>query len=466
MNLLSPQEFVLQARQFATKLFRIRESARLTRSLHAVSRVVAIVWAVVQWIPLSPLGAIAVIALYFGTHFKHTDRVLLGIELAGLGLMVVSILAVLATALCLRLRRECPPSGPLRFETDVAFRTGYRLGLAARNPLVRVEIAWQHPLSAQVEMVSERDSIHEVVTARQRGAAAQLTRRFVVSDVFGLARVRFRRRMAVDVTIKPQCGRANARQLLQQQASGEQLSHPDGKPEGDLIEMRRYAAGDALKLVLWKVYARSGQLLVRQPERTIAVTRKTTLYVVSAAGDEAVAGVCRVALEAGVAGSGLLLGTDLDEPPAGELTAAIDQLIRSSAAKPRGGRGLAKTLAAGAQRGCGSCVLFVPPKPGPWLDRVAGTLASYRCQRRAIVGIDRLEASDRQGAWSHWLVEGLHASDWTVAQLHETCRRLTAAGVEVFVVERATGNQHRAVDLRLNQTTNKNLVASGVASCR
>jgi hypothetical protein len=412
------------------------------------------------------LGAIAAVALYCGIQFECTDRVLLGIELAGLGLMFLSILAVLATAVCLRLRRESPPTAPVRFETDFAFRTGYSLGRAARNPLVRVEIAWQRPLSAHVEMVLEKDGINEVVTARQRGAATQLTRRFVVSDVFGLARVSFRRRMTVDLTIKPQCGRANARQLLQQQASGEQLPHPDGKPEGDLIEMRRYVAGDALKLVLWKVYARSGQLLVRQPERTLAVTRKALLHIVSAAGDEPAAGICRAALEGSPVGSGLLFGTDLDEPPTTDATDAIDQLIRSAAARPQGGLGLAKTLAAGAQRGCGACVLFVPPKPGPWLDRVAGALASYRGQRKAIVGVDRLVASDQQGLWADWLVEGQHAADWTVAQLHETCRRLTDAGVEVFVVERATGNQQRAVDLRLPQTTNKNLATRGALSCR
>src|SRR4029077_19754465 len=96
-----------------------------------------------------------------------------------------------------------------------------------------------------------------------RALAAEVVRSIRVSDVFGMARVIFRRRMVMDVRIEWHCGAVKPQQLFSQTNSGDAFSHPDGKPEGDLIEMRRYVPGDPLKLVLWKLYARSGQLLVR-----------------------------------------------------------------------------------------------------------------------------------------------------------------------------------------------------------
>jgi hypothetical protein len=270
----------------------------------------------------------------------------------------------------------------------------------------------------------------------------------------------------MDLTIKPRGGRANPWQLLQQQISGELLSHPDGKPEGDLIEMRRYISGDPLKLVLWKVYARSGQLLVRQPERSIANTRKTLVHLASAKGDEPAAGICRAALETGALGSGVLFGSDLDELPTLDLPAALDQLVRSSSARPQGGLGLAKTLAAGAQQGYHACVVFVPPQPGEWLDRLVNSLASYRGQRRAIVGVDGpLPAGERRG-WSRWLVKPQPIAHWSAADLQETCRRLTEVGVEVSVVDRTSGVMRRAGDLCPPGLRKTNSTENGALSCR
>ena len=64
-------------------------------------------------------------------------------------------------------------------------------------------------------------------------------------------------------------------ELAAGRASGDAVSHPAGRQEGELIEMRRYGPGDPLRHVLWKTYARTRRLLVRMHERAIS-PRPTT----------------------------------------------------------------------------------------------------------------------------------------------------------------------------------------------
>src|SRR5207302_1043248 len=95
-----------------------------------------------------------------------------------------------------------------------------------------------------------------------------------------------------------------------------EMEHPRGKPDGELIEMRSYAPGDPMRMILWKVYARTGQLLVREPERAVARCQKSLVYFVAGSGDSASAGVARTALETGLFGPDFVFGADGRGAPA------------------------------------------------------------------------------------------------------------------------------------------------------
>ena len=218
-------------------------------------------------------------------------------------------------------------------------------------------------------------------------------------------------------------------EVVRQQISGELLSHPDGKPLGDLLEMRRYAPGDPLKLVLWKLYARSGQLLVRTPERAISTDCKTVHYLVAAEGDEPAAGICRAALLNHQA-TGVLFGTDGDEPPTSDTEDAVAQLARSSAARREGGTGLTRALAAGAKQNGRACVLYVPPRPGAWLERVSDALAMFSGKRTAVIGIDGPPAATScKPSWIDWLVDSGGKGQLRDGDVQEICRLLGAAAL-------------------------------------
>lgn len=408
----------------------------------------SIIVLVLQWIPITFLGVIGSVALVLlgWLALNLHDRVLFGAALAGLGLIVLCTLMVFIQALFLRFRREQKPNEPLECETGVRKRTGYRFGVSSWNPLIRVEISWHLPIAAKAELVAQRASLYEEITARDRALSSEVVRSIRVGDVFGMARIIFRRRMKMDVRIESHCGSVKPQQLYQQTNAGDAFSHPDGKPEGDLIEMRRYVPGDPLKLVLWKLFARSGQLLVRTPEKVVAASKKTMFYLACAADDEPAAGICRAILKNSSLETGMLFGTDGVDEPTSSLSTALDQLARSSSARDQGGTGFSHILAAAAQQDVRACVLFVPPKPGPWLNEVAQNLSQFRGHRQAIVGVDGLD-SNRASDWLSWLIDQPSNANWKLAELEETCRRLTDAGADVKIVDRTSGGIRRIGEL-------------------
>src|SRR5437773_8099985 len=102
--------------------------------------------------------------------------------------------------------------------------------------------------------------------------------------------------------ILPWTGGLDHAPMLRSLAGGEEISHPLGELTGDRVDMRRYVAGDPLKLALWKIYARTGVLMVRTPERAIAPTLRVAAYLPSAIGDEPAAAAARVAIQRGLLG--------------------------------------------------------------------------------------------------------------------------------------------------------------------
>jgi hypothetical protein len=396
---------------------------------------------VLDYVPVTLLGLLTLpllLGLLFAYGLGRQDHVLLGVSVCGLALVGLALLAVGLTSLCLWAsagRREQPP---LELEAGVPVRTGSRVRLAGWLPLVKVEWTWEEPAGAAVRVVPEGASLAEEVTAEQRGVHAAVVRRFTVSDVFGLARWSFRRRSRQPVKIAPSRGQVEVLSILPQHESGDALAHPEGKPEGDRLELRNYAPGDPLKHVLWKTYARTGRLLVRAPERAVKPCERTLAYLVAAPGDEPSAGVARALLESGGLGRDLLFAAG-DEDPTREPREAREQVIRSARDRSGVAAGLETLLAQGEAQGVQACVLFVPPEPGEWLDRVAAQVARHRGPFRALVAVDGVAGPARGFSLWDLLLWATREPGTRPEDLRTVCERLAAAGAEVTVVNRKTG---------------------------
>jgi hypothetical protein len=393
------------------------------------------------WMPLTALSVLAlpVLVLVYRIYVvQWQDRILQAICVCGVGLIALQTALVLLTALWLRLRRERPGS-LLELETGTAIRTGWRLGRVRWNPLVKVEVEWLNPVGVEVKLVPDCGGPYEEVTASERGVYNRVVRRFHITDAFGLARFHFRRTSTQELLIRPGCGRVNSLELLPHDVAGDQVSDPRGEPKGDLVEMRAYAPGDPLKLVLWKIYSRTGRLLVRQPERAIAACTKTLAYLVAADADDPSAGVARAVLERGILGPDFLFAADGDEKPTRETGEGLDRIVRSAAAREQGGEALGRVLGTGAAQGIEACLLFVPGQPGPWLNRVAEHLSSRRGGCRAIVGTDGPPLRTKRNRLQRLLLQSDSRMGATSSELLEVCQRLRNAGADVFIVDRTSG---------------------------
>ncbi len=328
--------------------------------------------------PLTGLGLVLLAGSGWAmVHYgiRRIDLLLLVVGAVGLALGAVATLTTAVTAVVLwykgRRRRE---EESLKLECGYAARTGFSLSNLWFVPFVRVGWNWESP-EASVRLVPLKRRLHEEVTPLRRGLYEEIVRRVEVSDAFGLTKVTFTLRETRVVRFVPSMGALRTMRVVRSIAGGDEISHPAGPPDGERVDLRHYAPGDPIKFVLWKVFARSRQLVVRTPERAIAPTRQTVAYLVTGEGDEPAAGAARVAVDTGALGSEWVLGADGNDTYAKTPTQALEVLSRSALTPyPQGGSGLSDFLSRATPGGVARAVVFVPGRPGPWLDRVVATV--------------------------------------------------------------------------------------------
>ena len=327
--------------------------------------------------PLTPLGLVVLAGCawaLFDYGLGELDLVLLVIGAVGLGLGLLGLLATLTAATVLwvgqrRLRKRAQ-AGPLDVECGYPVPTGFSLPRLRGLPFVTLSWRWIEP-EAEVRLVAERGRLREQVIASRRGQVRAVVRELEVGDIFGLSQVRMRLREARKVRFVPSIGKLKRVDVIRGMAGGDDISHPEGPQDGELYDLRHYNPGDPIRFVLWKVFARTRQLVVRSPERALSPIRQTCAYLVAGGGDEPAAGAARLAVEHGALGSDWVLGADGSADDATRRDQAVDVLARSAAVRDeRGGRGLSEFLRRRGQAGIGRAVVFVPGRPGPWLDAV------------------------------------------------------------------------------------------------
>lgn len=70
-------------------------------------------------------------------------------------------------------------------------------------------------------------------------------------------------------------------------APGDSLPIPD-KPQGDYYELKKHQPADGSKKIVWKIFARTGELITRHPEETVSPEGKTVIFLLAdKQGDDA-----------------------------------------------------------------------------------------------------------------------------------------------------------------------------------
>ncbi len=390
--------------------------------------------------PLRLPGLLVLAGALFLRAFSReaADHLLAPVALAGMGLVGTCALASVLGAIALRRGlRRFPAGVPSELETGTAQPTQLAVPRLGRWMILEVGVSWVAPAEVKVALEPAGRWFREWVTPLRRGRCEAVTRRFTVEDVFGLTAVSFDWTREAPVQILPFVGPCAA-MLLPSQTSGDAWSHPAGRAEGDLVEMRAYAHGDSMRHVLWKVFARSRRLLVRMPERAMAPHPASVAFLVAGAEDEPTAGLARVFVERGLLGTDFLFAGDGATRPTNSVPDAVAQIVDSVEARSDGGAQLAALAAQIDPARLLSCVVFAPPVDGPWRERVTALARQLASAATVVIGVDGpLEAPPVGGRLQRWFLkqEAVHA----VSSLPALRSSLEADGFRVQVYHRPTG---------------------------
>lgn len=399
------------------------------------------------------LGGSALAAWRYG--LVHIDLLLLVVGVVGVAVGALALLLVGPTALILFLTLRKPAEGtPVSLTTGMPMRTGFTLRNLWFVPLVTVEWTWETP-DAEVRTDVEKGRRREWIAPRKRALVDHVVRRFTVRDAWGLAHVSFAIAEPRSVRVVPSVGALRNVPVVRAMSGGDEFYDPLGAPQGDRLDMRAYGPGDPVRLILWKVYAKTRDLMVRTPERARSPTEKTVAYVVTGEGDEPAAGAARAAVQNGALGASWRLGADGCDHDAMEADAAEEMFAKSgNTAAAQGGEGLSAFLArASADGGRGAparAVLFVPARQGPWIERVVAA-ARARKSGAGQSGLEILVCTDgvvREAPRSFLsrlftAPPELDTARAAQRELTKVTDALGAAHVPVSLVDRAAGKVYQ-----------------------
>lgn len=410
------------------------------------------------WTPLTLAGVALLGVSLFGYLYYGQDKadyVLYSAGIVGMALVGVALVFVVVGVVLLWVMLPVRGSAQelMALSTGEVLLTGFRVPNMKWWPLVEVSMRWESP--AHIEMVPMPQGRHleELIKPKQRGHVREIKRSFEVRDIFGLAAFRFAKAWPVEMKVAPAAAQVDLSVALRD-VTGDGYSHPAGQPEGELSEMRRYTPGDPLRLVLWKVFARSRRLLVRVPERAVMPQRSTIAVMLAGPDDEATASVARTFIEQGLLGSDFQFFADGAEAPAKDQATCIEHLIDSAQAKGAGGGLALERLLAQVDRGqLGNCIVFAPASAGPWMERLAAFAQQVSSPPAVVIGVDgELGLGEKRGLLARvFLASGAQVDRGErevlrgLPKLHDT---LAHMGGPVRIIHRQDGHlmDHTALE--------------------
>lgn len=124
-------------------------------------------------------------------------------------------------------------------------------------------------------------NVTNLITFPHRGHFNQDHYKLILSDYFGLTKITWNLVSPLAYAVYPQNRSIEPLPvLLASSVSGDLTSSTDIR-SGDLFDTKQYQAGDSLKRILWKVYARSEELIVRHPEAAIIPEGELVAYTIA-----------------------------------------------------------------------------------------------------------------------------------------------------------------------------------------
>lgn len=439
-------------------------------------------------IPLTWRGAFVILlaaSALWRVGYGSLDLLIFVIGIAGLILVALAALLTSLAASRLRRRMRDTVTEVGRLESGSLIRTGFQLPGLERWPMVKIHWRWVDPAGVECRPRPRDGRLFEEVVAERRCRVASIHRRFTVHDAFGLSQVSWDDHEPTPLQVLPDVGRLKRMPVVQSVVASEGIPHPSGKPEGDRMEIRRYVPGDSVRHILWKTFARTRQLNVRLPERSIDPGQRTVAYLLTGPDDEAAAAAARAALENGALGTRWLFGADGTHQPTDQLPEALEAIARSGSFRGAASNGHGDISSDGGSSGGGSsggthpnggssggdssgghssgghssgglraflqhpevrdemhCVVFTTARGGTWRQQALDVGRSYGGSLSFVLGTDGIARPEDTPLWHRILFTDEPTPGIPQAELDETLRTLSAAGCSTLVVDRSDGRSY------------------------
>lgn len=388
---------------------------------------------------LTAIGAGAALWRY---GFGSLDLLLFVIGICGLSLVALGLLGTASASYYLRRKLPLTSTARADLECGSLLRTGFELPSLSRVPLIQIDWHWVEPIDVTVKPRVSEDLLLEEVVAAHRGESPRIVRRISVSDAFGLCRIRFHHSEARPLLLLPDPGRLRHAHFIQSVSGADGIPDPAGAPEGDRMEIRRYAPGDSVRHILWNTFAKTRQLVVRMPERSLDTSQRVIAYLVSGPGDEPAAAAARAALESGALGENWVFGADGTPEPTDKVEDALVAICRSGSRPADAGCGLRTFLERAEFASGASCVVFVPASVGPWTPAVIETARQRRGGLSFIIGTDGIYRARERRTWERLLLIRESPSGVAAQDLAQVQAMLEHAGGRTVIADRSTGRYY------------------------
>lgn len=397
-------------------------------------------------LPLSLTGlAVLVVALAAlqGFGYQRMDLVVFALTVCAISILGASVVLVTVTGIVLQRRLRTLLTAPLpacQAEAGHPNETGFKLPSLPWLPLMTLEWTVTAPdaITTQNRFDPDIGFVDEEITPVRRCRSKEVTRLFTLRDVLGLARFSWRSTQPMRLQVLPQIGRIRSLPVLRSMDAEDGIPSPVGLPEGDRMEIRRYATGDSVRNIMWRVYARNRHLNVRLPEKSVFHAERTLAYLVTGPNDEAAAGVARFALTHGALGSPWIFGADGSDETAASVAASLPLIAGSRTTGMAVSYGLDAFLANAGQHS--ACIIFAPATPGPWTSALKLTLARHAGPFSVVFATDGLRSDAPEPWWRRILMTQLNSqSGSTTSQLQTLMLDFRKLGANIVMVDRQTG---------------------------
>lgn len=380
------------------------------------------------------------------------DLVVFSLAVCALAILVFSLFCCVISGFFIQrhiresLNQLSGSTEPIELEAGYPNETGFQLPALNYFPLVKLSWHIIYPDFVETRIrISTEGQLHEEIVPEKRCKTERITREFTVSDVLGFCRYSWRQNQQISCTALPRTNTVKHLPLLRSLTAEDGIPNPSGDPDGDRMEIRPYVPGDAVRNIMWKVYARNRQLNVRLAEKSVFHSNRTVAYLLSSDNDEAAAAVARIALETGALGDDWIFSADGSELPVDTLPNALDAIAKSRAINTRHSYGLDEFLLQPATQAGVHCVVFAVAEFAPWFDCLKNTINRFPTRFSLVLATDGFSDAQEVKLWQRLLLQDNSPSSedrdsaGSRADLLKLLSDLSQLVESAIVVDRKTG---------------------------